>query len=192
MRVGWDLDGCNYGFIEGCNVIRRSQGEPEFTPGSWHFYREVGMDDTDWLNWCHKAADDGLLFSHPPFEGAVDAFRTVKRLGHTNVIITDRTFGRTPEVSQKITRNWLGENRFEYDELWFDADKTKYDVDMMVEDKLENYDALVDAGVDAYLIDAPWNRVKGGDARQRIKDITEFADAVSLVTAQGYADLSLV
>jgi hypothetical protein len=192
MRIGWDLDGVNYGFIEGCNDIRRSQGEPEFTPGVWYFYREVGMTDEDWVAWCHKAADDGLLFNHPPLPGAVDAFRRVKRLGHTNVVITDRAFGRTPQVSQKITTGWLNTERFEYDELYFDKDKTKYDVDMMVEDKLENYDALIDAGVDAYLIDRPWNQITGGDARKRISDVSEFADMVALVTEQGYADLSLV
>lgn len=192
MRIGKDLDGCNVGFIEGVNEIRRSQGEEEFTPGIWHFYRALGMTDQDWVAWCNKAADDGLLFNHEPYPGAVDAFRRIKRMGHTVVVVTDRTFGRTPQVSQKITREWLNYHRFEYDELHFDADKTRYDLDMMVEDKLENYDALVDAGVDAYLIDRPWNQVPGGDARKRIKDMSEYADIVALVTEQGYADLSLV
>ncbi len=192
MRVGWDLDGCVHGFIERCNWIRRMNKEKEFTRGSWYFYRRVGMDDRAWVKWCDKAADSGHLFGGTMLPGSVEASWRVHDMGHTNVVITDRSFGRVPQISESLTITNLKDNNFSYDEIHFSRDKTLFDVDMMVEDKLENYDALVAAGVDAYLIDEPWNRVSGGDARKRIRNIGEFANMVEQVTDQGYADLTFV
>lgn len=192
MRIGIDLDGVNISFVDGCNVIRKKNGESPYVEGTWAFYEKNGMTGADFKAWCDKAADEGLLFGNDPYPGAVEAVRRIRDLGHTIVIITDRTFGSTPKVSQDLTVKWLNKHGYEFDELHFDADKTAYRVDMMVEDKLENYDALVAAGVDAYLIDRVWNQVPGGDGRKRITDITEFADMVEVVTELGYADLALV
>jgi uncharacterized HAD superfamily protein len=76
-----------------------------------------------------------------------------------------------------------------YDELHFTADKTSANCDFFIEDKLENYDALILAGVKAYLLNRPWNQVPGGDGRNRINDISEYVDAVAEATQKGYADL---
>lgn len=193
MRVGWDLDGSGqHNFHARFNWIRRQWGEPECEYTDWHFYRSLGMTDQDFKSWCDRAADAGLLFGGEPFEGAVEAMALSRELGHTNVIITDREFGSTREVSQRLTIANLDEYGFAYDEIHFDKDKTKYDVDMMIEDRLENYDALIDAGVDAYLVDGPQNAVQGGDARKRIKSVVEFGNLIELNTLLGYADLTLV
>lgn len=193
MRIGWDVDGPQHGFIENVNRIRRMLGQEEFKEGTWHFYRELGMTDADWVAWCNDAADMGELFKDPPLEGAVEAMQRSKELGHTNVVITDRSFGKTPRVSEELTHAWFEEHYSGLvDEIWFGADKTVVRTDMFVEDKLENYDALIDAGTDCYLIDKPWNRVKGGDMRNRIKNISEYQYAIELVTDRGYADLPLV
>lgn len=191
MRIGYDLDGCGHGFLERCNWIRTQQKEPLFTAGSWHFYREVGMTDEDWVNWCHKAADDGLLFGGEMLPGAVEASKRTKEMGHTNVIITDRTFGATRDVSRRLTIENLTQSGFIYDEIHFDADKTAYGVDMMVEDKWENFVDCTEAGIDCYLIDAPWN-AHGGPHPKRIKNISEYADIIEQATINGFVDLALV
>jgi uncharacterized HAD superfamily protein len=111
-------------------------------------------------------------------------------MGHEIVIITDRSFGKTPEVSHNLTVEWLRQHNIYYDELIFSADKTCSPTDLFVEDKLMNYDALVAAGTKTYLINRPWNLVDGGDARNRIDRIEQYGDAVAEVTRNGFADLS--
>jgi len=106
----------------------------------------------------------------------------VKELGHDVVIITDRRFGSSPEVSQKNTYEWLAQHNIPYDELWFSADKTVVRTDMFVEDKIENYDALEKAGTDVYLINRAWNYIEGGDNRKRIPSVSVYAGIVELKT----------
>lgn len=187
MRVGVDLDGCNIDFIEGCNAIRERNGEELFVPGAWDFYTKVGMSDADFVAWCNKAADDGQLFSNPPVPGAIEANRRIADLGHEIIFITDRSFGNHRFVSQELTHNWLNKWGFIYDYVMFSADKTCVETDIFVEDKLENYDALIEAGTLCCLIDKSWNQdpeLGNQDGRYRIKDISEFADIVEAATDQ--------
>src|SRR5690606_33248051 len=111
-------------------------------------------------------------------------------MGHEIIIITDRAWGTDPMNSQRNTIEAFARAGIEYDELIFSADKTVGNVDMMVEDRLSNYDDLINTGVDAYLINRGWNKVEGGDARKRINSVVDFADIVEEVTERGYVDLS--
>jgi putative intracellular protease/amidase len=191
MRVGFDLDGCNINFQDGCNIHLETEGHPfRFREGVWNFFEEHGWTTTEFVMFCNRAADAGVLFNTDPYPGAPEAFERIARLGHELIIITDRSFGSTPAVSERITTEWLARHGYEYDELIFSADKTVVPTDVFVEDKLQNYDALVAAGTDCYLIDRPWNQVPGGDARKRIKDMSEYADIIEEITARGFVDLS--
>lgn len=198
MRVGFDLDGCLYDFGESVRRYLDSIGRPygwkddHHEPHHWDFYEYWGMDRHEFAQICHDGADAGYIFCGDTRPGAVEAVERVARLGHEIIIITDRQFGSTPEVSHKNTTEWLAQHGIEYDELVFSANKNAVPTDMFVEDKLENYDALIDAGVDAYLINRAWNQVPGGDARKRIDDISDYVEIVAQVTEKGFADLSFV
>lgn len=148
------------------------------------------MDYDEFKQICHDGADAGYIFCGPTRPGAVGAVNAVAAMGHEIVIITDRQFGSTPSVSHRNTEQWLEQNGIYHDELWFSADKTYVKTDVFVEDKLENYDALLFSGTPTYLINRAWNQVPGGDARNRINDISEYVDAVGQITKQGFADLS--
>lgn len=199
MRVGFDLDGVLYDFG---NSVRRyldsigrvygfKDGAEE--PHHWDFYEYWGMDRHEFKQICDDGADAGYVFCGGTRPSAVESVRRVRDLGHEVIIITDRQFGSTPSVSHEHTRNWLAEHGIEHDELHFSADKTIVPTDLFVEDKLENYDALIAAGTPCFLINRAWNQVEGGDARSRINDISEYADAIEHMTkAQKYLDLSFV
>jgi hypothetical protein len=188
LRIGIDLDGCAYNFgdsvqryLEHIGLGHLWKSGPTPTP-YWEFYKDWDWTSAQFVKFCNDGADAGFIFCGPAREGAVEAIKRIKDLGHIIVIITDRAFGTTAEVSQNNTRNWLAEHKIPYDELHFSRDKTIVPTDMFVEDKLENYDALVAAGTEAYLINRPWNLVDPNDNRMRISSISEFASWVELKT----------
>jgi uncharacterized HAD superfamily protein len=184
LKVGFDIDGVMYDFAESLRQYMRYFGYDkkykmcEGEVSEWYFYRHWGMTDSEFVNHCHKGVDAGFVFSHGGArDNSPDAVRFVKDLGHSVHIITDRSFGSTPERSHFATKQWLYLNDIPYDTLDFSADKTCRETDMFIEDKLENYDALVAAGVDCYLVNRPWNMVPG-DNRKRIKSIQEYATII--------------
>ena len=45
-------------------------------------------------------------------------------------------------------------------------------------------------GTPTYLINRAWNKVEGGDARNRIDCISQYADEIEKITASGFSDLT--
>lgn len=186
LRVGVDLDGVLFNFqnsfrryvhqVSGGHGIGHCLYGCSYE-GDWYFYRKWGIDDARFVQLCNSGADEGHIFSGGIKRGAKEAMSRIKATGSEIHIVTDRSFGSTPEVSQELTKAWLAKYKIPYDSLTFSPDKTSVPVDMFVEDKLENYDALVGAGVKAYLINRPWNRVPN-DGRNRIESIEHFAHHV--------------
>jgi hypothetical protein len=188
MRVGIDLDGVCFDFA--ASLLRyalhkgyefpegfHAHGEPK----EWAFYEGWGLSLEDFLQMCHDGADAGFVFSGPVRPGVKEAFDIIIGLGHEIIIITDRAFGTTPEVSQQLTVEWLDFHELNYDELHFSGDKTVVPTDYFIEDKLSNYDALVAAGVDTFLVDRPWNQTDLPDARRRVDGIREYARILTLI-----------
>lgn len=195
-RVGFDLDGVLYNFgdsvkryLDATDRGHIWKSGPTETP-FWDFYKDWGWDSKQFVEMCNDGADAGYIFCGPARENAVEAVERVARLGHEVIIITDRQFGTTPKSSHDNTTEWLAQHGIEYDELVFSANKTCVPTDFFVEDKLENYDALVAAGTNTFLINRAWNVVDGGDARMRINDVSDYATFVEEYTRLGYAQVS--
>lgn len=201
MRVGWDIDGCGHIFSNGVmdymDTIEHPydlsyRGEAQ----SWNFHDRWGCDRNAFKNICDDGVDAGYVFRGHVHEGYFEAMRISRELGHQNIVITDRFFGTEVggvNPSHTATFEWFVENNAMdlVDEIHFSANKLTVPTDMFIEDKLENYDTLVDAGVNAFLINRPWNQVEGGDARNRIDHMREYGLAISRVTTQGFSDLTL-
>lgn len=204
LTVAFDSDGVIDTFGDGVYETMVARGIGHLwksgpTPHAiWNFYEEWKNEDgTPWtfeqfkelVDW---GVDHGYVFSGHFREGAVEAVGRIHKMGHRVIIITDRAWGSDPRNSQRNTIEAYARAGIEYDELHFSADKTCVWSDIMVEDRIENYDRVVANGTLCYLINRPWNQVEGGDMRNRIDNITEFADEVERITKQGFADLSLV
>lgn len=178
MRIGWDLDGVEYDFAESVRRTVQHFGLDlplcEGEPTNWYFYRAWGLSDADFVDLCHRGADAGIIFAGDRRPDGLESIRRVRAAGHSVHIITDRSFGSHPSISEKATRLFLEEHGYEYDSLTFSADKTVVSTDYFIEDKIENYDALERVGTKAYLINRPWNMQS--DTRRRINSISEFAD----------------
>lgn len=191
MRVGFDLDGVLYDFGNSVrrylDSIGKSYGwkDDAHEPHHWDFYEYWGMDRKEFAQLCHDGVDAGFIFRGGIRPNAIEAIERVARLGHEIIIITDRQFGSTPKNSHDATCEWLAEHGIEYDELVFSADKTCVQTDLFVEDKLENYDALMAAGTPCYLINRAWNHdpeLGLNDGRRRINDISDYADIIEVTT----------
>lgn len=184
MRLGIDLDGVCFPFEESLIRYMKHMGlDKKYQIGSvdsWHFYREWGMSDDEFVQLCNDGVDAGFVFSGGYIDDAPAQIRRMKRMGHSIHIVTNRSFGRTPISSSIATANWLFDNDIPYDTIDFTADKTSVKTDMFIEDNLNNYDALEAAGTVAFLVDRPWNHRE--DNRLRVKNIEEFADIVEVFT----------
>lgn len=196
MRVGFDSDGVLDNFGEGVRETLEAKGLGHLWKSGptekpfWNFYEDWGWDFSQFKELVDWGVDHGYIFSGHWREGAVEAIERIARMGHEIIIITDRAWGSDPRNSRRNTIEAFRRAGIEYDELVFSKDKTCVPVDIMVEDKLENYDALVAHGVPTFLINRAWNEVPGGDARNRIDSIADYADAIEEITRQGFADLS--
>lgn len=158
----------------------------------WNFFEFWGMTREEFDRHCDDAVDAGFVFgdheglTRPNF---FESLLLTKELGHENIIVTHRYQG-SPGKAEENTRKWLEPYKYLIDELHFSGDKTSVPTDTFVEDNLKNYDALVEKGVKAFLINRPWNYVEGGDARNRIDDVQEYAQAIEDITLERFFDLS--
>lgn len=196
MRVGSDVDGCWDNFGEGVHEALRMRGLGHLWKSGptkkaiWNFFEEWGWSFAEFKELVDWGVDQGIIFSGHWREGGLEALGRILSMGHELIIITDRSWGSKPENSERNTIEAFARAGIEYDELHFTADKTIVPVDVMVEDRLENYDALVAKGTPTFLINRPWNEVPGGDARRRINSMQDYADIIEEITEKGFADLS--
>lgn len=158
----------------------------------WNFFEDWGWSFSQFKELVDWGVDHGYIFSGHWRPGAIEAVGRIAKMGHEVIIITDRSWGSDPDNSQRNTIEAFSRAGIEYDELHFTHDKTSVYVDVMVEDKLENYDSLVAKGTPTFLINRAWNEVPGGDGRNRINSVSEYVDAIESISSQGFADLTLV
>ena len=184
LRIGYDLDGVGYVFGESVRQSMALDGI-HVPPASddfckhWDFYEFWGMSRDDFEGHCDLGVDRGIVFG--PGEGLTrpnffESLVRTKAMGHKNIIVTHRYQGG-PGMAQRNTYKWLEPYADFIDEVHFNADKRVGNCDMFVEDNLRNYDMLVAAGVDTFLVNRPWNGPYG-DHRNRISDVSDYADAV--------------
>ncbi|WP_179276759.1 5' nucleotidase, NT5C type [Rhodococcus sp. RS1C4] len=195
-RIGIDLDGVFYDFGAAFRSHLSAEGwdDASFSPqNTWYFYREWGITDQQFVGHCHDAANARTLWNHnQPNAEDLTHLRRLQKQGHTLHVITDRSFGRHPGISHEATARWLAEANFPYDTLTFSRDKTVVRTELMIDDKLSNYDELEQSGCVPVLYDRPWNRDENlvsvdhfGDGqhldlrRRRVSSIAEFAEFVN-------------
>ena len=175
MRVGWDLDGVVYPFVESMRhvVLRRTRvGKPLPTPKQWDFWHDWQMTQDEWDDHFEAGVADGSLFTFggPMDHGIINQMHDT----HTIHIVTHR-----PEGARPTTRAWLRQHGIRYDSLTFSEDKTVVKTDVFIDDRPENVEALLAKGVRAVLYDRPWNQ--HADGLPRVNTLVQFRDYVKAV-----------
>lgn len=193
MRTGWDVDGVGHIFGNGVKDGLDAAGMGDLwksgpTPDPfWDWYKDWGWTSQQFVEFCNWCADQGYLFTGHVRPGYKEAINKVKDMGHDIIIGTDRTFGSRPSISEQLTYDWFDNEGIYYDEIIFTADKRRCHCDTFVDDKLQNYDDLHEAGTLVALINRPWNKVEGGDNRMRIDTLDEYVSLIELVDSMGLA-----
>lgn len=182
MIVQLDLDGVffNYGdslkrYMDSVGMGHLWKSGPTEKP-IWNFFEDWGMSLPDFIKLNDDAADAGYLFTGPMRDGALEAWDRIVATGAEIVIATDRSFGTTPESSERNTYAWLEKHELYYDEIWFTKDKTLPGADIAIDDKVANVQDLVKAGITTYMPSRPWN--EDFHFENRIDSVLDFAEIV--------------
>jgi hypothetical protein len=181
-RVGFDLDGVWYDFRKAHSEFEIGRGNAHCTleaadPG-WDYFDGWGMSLDEWLRSYADGVDAGLILRYgDPLPGAVESSRRLAEAGHTIHIVTDRSVGTDLGSASRATAAWLADHGFVFHSLTFSRDKTVVPVDVFIEDRLQNADAINATGTPCYLINRPWND-QGDDGRLRVDSLDEFVREV--------------
>lgn len=141
----------------------------------WHFYREHGMSDEQFVVRLHQYAEEGGFAEQELYPGVREAVIQMHVAGHTTHVVTDR-----PPAAEADTAWWLHTHLPEVDSLTISRDKTVFKgygppTYYAIDDRHENIVAMRTAGVYAYLLDRPWNHHSD---QPRVHTFQEFADIV--------------
>ena len=183
MRIGVDLDGVVYPFIEDlAQYVAGTTGRPLaelVSPTCWDFYgTDWGYDKHTYHQFVIEGVASGDLFTFcEPLPGSKQALRRLRKLGHTVHIITARGFGPN---ARPLTCKWLSDYKIPHDSLTFAVDKRVMDVDFMLDDKPANVDDMREVGCAAYLLDCGRSDQVGHP--YLVKDWAEFLAIVEVST----------
>jgi 5'(3')-deoxyribonucleotidase len=170
IRLGLDLDGVIYNFVDEFRTLYSQKMGIDIdtlkVQDSWEFYKDWGMTDEDYYTYLGLAAIHGEVFCDGDiYPNARDSILKLKEMGFEIVIITARQLSNNPDhmkIIEDNTLQWLYNNNIAFDELVIDNDKSRHNLDILIDDNLNNVEALLITGASAYVFDQPWNR-KGMD-----------------------------
>jgi hypothetical protein len=176
--VGFDYDGCISSFQRGVEQQLRNKGFKDLKcdPLKYHFHRDWGWSDEEFQEFWKQGVRDGVIFAAKPYPGAVEAVNDIYDAGHRVHIITHRGWEDEPGLAEDLTAATLERDGFRYHSLTFTDHKPDVKTDFMVDDLPKNYDALVAAGTEAYLLTRPWN--EGLEGYRRVRSVREFSRRV--------------
>lgn len=192
MRILIDLDGVVYRYVDAfkaCVSERRRQPIEELGDAeSWNFYRQPGWNMTtpEFLEHMrHAIRHQDLFLRGSAYPGSWRALRDL--WPHELIVVSSRKYGLdTERCAWEQTLEWLDRNHFPYFEeiVITDSSQSKADIckefelTVAIEDSLDNHNALLDAGVQSFLISRPWNAGGIVDVPNRVESMAQFAEAV--------------
>lgn len=187
-RVGVDLDGVLYPFED---ELRKYLGKPDLPAATqWDFYEEWGLTRGEFVELCEEALRDKHLFYKGfPYLGTIEQVDRLMAAGHEVVFITNRAFISVDEcrkATESWLTNWWTDDRWE---LHLVADKTTVPVDYMIDDNEDNFMAMREAGVNAFLCARPWNIYAKQGQRGTLEQYVDLVLACESDSHNGHSTL---
>lgn len=179
-KIGWDSDGVLYRFTKAyhswMNLSHGMTLDVESEVDSWDWFLEWQSLD-DFKNCMDDAVDAGYLFWQGElFDPDIPQYlATLKSAGHENHLVTHRFSGKQ-KCSKAATEHFYASHGIVFDSITYTRDKASVKTDVFIEDNLDNYDALEQAGIKAYLVNRPYNM--RNDNRRRVESVKQFVDTL--------------
>lgn len=175
--IMWDQDGIHANWTRGFNIYCGRDTDEVWT--SWSHYKTWGWDTDRFLKTLDRFGAEGHFRNLEAHEDALEAHRILDGHNLRQIVVTDKPNDQAFIDSQ----HWLfSHGIFPYTSIR-SADKTEFlqfalpdDKLYAIDDRVENVQALLAAGVEAYLRDQPWNRYVTD--LPRVDDCLEFARIV--------------
>jgi hypothetical protein len=186
-----DIDDVLMPTIDSIHELARQAGLHDGTvEPSWAGWDAYGCDEAVyWALWTQFAEEGGYVATQP-IPGSVEALRRLLWAGHRIHLVTARGFMAHAEEIRAWTPQWVEEFAIPHHSLTFAQDKVAamrslvaprsdqaYGAfDYAIDDSPRNIRALLEVGVDAYLLNHPHNR----DVTDlpRIHSVDAFVDHV--------------
>lgn len=179
MRIGIDLDGVCYPFIdefrEYCEVELNRELE---VPLTWNFFSEqwgLGLDEFQELM-ARGVSESSLWWAGRPHSGCREALQALHDAGHEVVILTDRSPSGAEMEARWATMFWLATERIPHDDIQITKAKHEHDIDILLDDAPHHIEKAHAAGIKVYVRDRPWNRHI--DIGTRVGSWSEFVGQV--------------
>lgn len=175
MKIGVDVDDV----IRATNMhlfARYCLANPEFDKdfdsiSDWDLRKFYENPDVLTLFFKDWAADVFLnAFVVPQ---SLETLRQLRADGHQIVFATHQYPG-----NEGYTLTWLQKHGFEYDGIFFGAEKSILGVDVLIDDRIENLESAQRRGILPICFDRPWNREWLG---LRVLDWGDLANTIRLL-----------
>ncbi len=120
-----------------------------------------------------------------PFTLAVETIQKLKKEGHEIIIVTARWPEEKWDV-EKITLEWLKENKIEYNEIVLNANNKakialEQKLDILIDDSFQNCQEVTKVGMKTYMMETRTN--KGLEA-QNIKRVYSWPDIYNQINSE--------
>ncbi len=190
--VGVDLDGVVFRFTKAfVDHVKKCKpeilsGDPEEEAPAWDWFTKWPMTREQFLAEMTCAVDSMELFwTAELYENDIAwQIQRLQEAGHFVHIVTHRFSGSAPKAAEVATHWALNRNGIRFDDITFAQDKTSVKTDYFLEDNVDNYLALQEAGTLAFLINRPYNQSRPG--AWRVDTFAQFVDEVLRI--EEYAD----
>lgn len=190
MRLGIDLDGVCYPFVEALTdwAVERDGLDPADLPFArcWDFFKlQWGWTTDQYFDYFRTGIFAGRIFHEPgPTDECIAALDKLREAGHEIVIITHRTVPGADVEAASATHKWLDRYAVPYDELIITGDKVSR-VDLLLDDAPHNVTAAVEAGENVVVWDQPWNRKGPAPEIADVKRVKSWGGFVRYVKSLG-------
>lgn len=192
LRLGIDLDGVIYDFHTAFRkyVAKKKNKDVSELPmaDTWFFFEEQwDMSLDEYLMYIDTGVRDKEIFWRgDPIPDSLYGVSELYRQGHDIVLITARgsDLGQGDDMYRHATEYWVNSQGFPYHELILDHDKTKYDLDLLIDDSGLNALSRKEKGLDTLIFSQPWNLSYQADYR-----VENWIEAVEFVKEFSYTKL---
>ena len=178
-----DIDDCLMPWAEQVHLkcIEAGLAKPGSTWTQWGMYEDYGCTKEQWLEVVNAQVVHGGIYHSPPYPGAIEALRKLEAAGAEIHLVTARGFFAFAEEIRGWTHDWVETFNVPGQLSFFHHKEVKareIGATHAIDDGIHNAIALLNEGVDVYLMNQPHNLAEEFDPYRRVDSVSEFVERI--------------